>query len=280
MKNILIVILFSFALQVIQAQDISGEWIGILTQKAGGYSQSYAFSMNLIQTNDSVEGYSYISLWDKPQIYGKIKLKGIFSNQIFSFQESDVLSENRGNLNFVWCIKEGSLKYFTKGDSSILEGEWFSSKTPRCAPGAIRLAKYYTPPQQVTEQTDTNVENNVTYDEIDTTRQLKTGHNVTVPNNKVKIFVSDASLVDDDTISLIFNGKIILEKYALTKTPYQLTIRCNPNEENKVVMYAHNMGEVPPNTAKIQIISGRYKKTIRMDSNTDESDVIYINVKK
>lgn len=279
-NNLLIIAIFIFAIKS-YSQDISGEWIGNLSQISGGISYNYAFLADFSQNNNQISGFSVISLYDNPQIYGKISLTGSFNNNILNFLEQDVISENKGRNNFVWCIKTGKLKYTETQDSAILSGKWTGIKPISCSPGTIRLAKLLPQNQQVDNQVVIPVDNSqqTTNNNIDLNRQLKQGQTIDIPSVDITIIVSEAAKEDNDTLSIIFNDTPILVKHRLTKAPYQLSVQCVDNQQNKLVMYAHNLGDIPPNTAKIQIISGNLHSTIILTSDIDESDVIYLNVK-
>jgi len=249
-NNLLIIAIFIFAIKS-YSQDISGEWIGNLSQISGGISYNYAFLADFSQNNNQISGFSVISLYDNPQIYGKISLK------------------------------TGKLKYTETQDSAILSGKWTGIKPISCSPGTIRLAKLLPQNQQVDNQVVIPVDNSqqTTNNNIDLNRQLKQGQTIDIPSVDITIIVSEAAKEDNDTLSIIFNDTPILVKHRLTKAPYQLSVQCVDNQQNKLVMYAHNLGDIPPNTAKIQIISGNLHSTIILTSDIDESDVIYLNVK-
>ena len=72
---------------------------------------------------------------------------------------------------------------------------------------------------------------------------------VTVENATVKIELYDNGEVDGDSISLFYNGNVLLAHKRLSETPILLEIPVPINEINELVMYADNLGTLPPNTA-------------------------------
>lgn len=284
MKKIFSLLFLFLNVYFVSSQNIDGNWIGVLTQHSGGVASNYMFTANFNQRNSTIKGFSTIRLYDNQNIYGKIKLSGTFENNILDFQEKEVLSEAKDGRNFEWCIKTGKLYYSVEGDTAILEGKWTSIRPTTCAPGTIRLTKYM-PNQSIDNQqnnnsNDANNNNNAQVNnDIDNNRAVKQGITIDVPSEDLTIIVSESAKEDNDTLSIIFNDVPVLVKHRLTKHPYQISVKCTLKNKNKLVLYAHNVGYVPPNTAKIEIISDNFKKTVILQSNMDESDVIYINVK-
>jgi hypothetical protein len=72
---------------------------------------------------------------------------------------------------------------------------------------------------------------------------------------RVVLKVWDNSEIDGDTITIAFNGKIILENYGLVKSKKKLKIKLNPGE-NTLVVIANNLGSIPPNTAAVKLRNG------------------------
>ncbi len=93
---------------------------------------------------------------------------------------------------------------------------------------------------------------------IDTTpkfvnnRRYEISQQLSVNDRKVKIIVWDDKIVDGDIISLYLNGEPILEKYELVREKKLLEIELNKGT-NDLVLYAHNLGRQPPNTAAVRV---------------------------
>jgi len=99
---------------------------------------------------------------------------------------------------------------------------------------------------------------------------------VKIEGGEVDLMVWDAQTPDGDVITLIFNGKILLDKYEVTKTPARLRLTIEPNKPNKLVMYAHNTGKVPPNTAMLSIIHTDQEKEIELTSDLINAESLII----
>ncbi|MGN6493106.1 MAG: hypothetical protein ACTHLE_13995 [Agriterribacter sp.] len=60
----------------------------------------------------------------------------------------------------------------------------------------------------------------------------------------------DNGEIDGDTISVFYNDKVLISRQRLTDKPISLKVQLDTTrEENELVMYADNLGSIPPNTA-------------------------------
>jgi len=83
---------------------------------------------------------------------------------------------------------------------------------------------------------------------------------IEVPNfEEFRLDFYDNGEIDGDTISVFYNDKLILSKQRLTDKPLTVKVKLDPDtEENELVMYADNLGAIPPNTAlMVATIAGR-----------------------
>ena len=104
---------------------------------------------------------------------------------------------------------------------------------------------------------------------------------VTVENATVQIELYDNGEVDGDSISLFYNGNVLLAHKRLTQTPITLEIPVSNNDENELVMYADNLGTLPPNTALMIVRDGNKRYEVRITSDLTKSGTIrFIHQKK
>ncbi|NJN78277.1 MAG: hypothetical protein HC803_08060, partial [Saprospiraceae bacterium] len=97
-----------------------------------------------------------------------------------------------------------------------------------------------------------------------------------IEGGEVDLMVWDAQKPDGDIITLIFNGKILLDKYEVTKEPARLRLTIEEGKANKLVMYAHNTGEIPPNTAMLSIVHTDEEREIELTSDLVNSEALII----
>lgn len=69
-------------------------------------------------------------------------------------------------------------------------------------------------------------------------------------NEEFKVDLYDNGEIDGDTVSVFYNNQLVLSNQKLTDKPLSLKLKLDPSrEDNELVMYAENMGSIPPNTA-------------------------------
>lgn len=91
---------------------------------------------------------------------------------------------------------------------------------------------------------------------------------IPIKNEVFTVDFYDNGEIDGDSISVFYNGKLVLSHKMLSYKPITLTLTADPNREvNELVMYAENLGEIPPNTALMIVHDGdnRYEQRIESD---------------
>lgn len=109
-------------------------------------------------------------------------------------------------------------------------------------------------------------ENNIPL-QVDGRKVEKQGE-FSVSQLEFEIEVWDNSVYDGDIISLNINGAWVLENYEVTKTPHRIKIKILPNTNNYLILYAHNLGKIHPNTAAVAVIEPdgkRRRLTVKSD---------------
>lgn len=89
----------------------------------------------------------------------------------------------------------------------------------------------------------------------------------------------DNGVVDGDSITVFYNGKIVLLHKMVTTNPITLNLSLDKNiRENQLVMYADNLGTIPPNTALMIVTDGDKRYEVRMESDYGKSgSVIFVH---
>ena len=98
---------------------------------------------------------------------------------------------------------------------------------------------------------------------------------IEVENISVKVNLYDNGEIDGDSISLFYNGKLLLSHQRLSDKPITLNIYVDKDKMmNELVMYAENLGSIPPNTALMVVYDGPNRYEIRITSDLQKSGVI------
>jgi hypothetical protein len=96
-----------------------------------------------------------------------------------------------------------------------------------------------------------------------------------VKKRKLIISVWDHNTVDGDIISLKLGPEWILSEYELTATKHEIQSTLIGFSED-LILYAHNVGMVPPNTVTVAVYDGLTTQRISLESNMESSESLKI----
>ena len=139
MKKLLIIVFIFLGFQSTGQRDLSGLWLGKITQEEGGYAPNYTFELYLKQEGTKITGRSYVFV---DEIYATFDVAGdLYSGLYMNLKDVELL-ENKVNDGMEWCLKKYQLVLKAKGDEYQLEGFW-QGKTSfsTCIPGKVFLKK-------------------------------------------------------------------------------------------------------------------------------------------
>lgn len=280
----------------LMAQDLSGIWRGKLYQEAGGLYREYDFELRLTQRGSLIQGTSHIKANGQ---HAQIQLEGTFNGSFFEFREIEILDQ-KIRKDATWCIKKGLLMLSTKEGYNFLNGNWKGQGS--CQPGTLWVSRLAPVPVVVelpaevkskeelakeqpaedpkespslsTSLIPIEVEATNTFQgRITTERQPPVG----IKNTVLIIEIWDHKEIDGDIISLYLNEELILDNYTLKEHHHQLEITIDKSKANYLMLYAHNLGEVPPNTAAISIDDGVEKQLRILRSDLAQSEIIQLD---
>lgn len=105
--------------------------------------------------------------------------------------------------------------------------------------------------------------------------QVLDGEVIEVKSRNLVISVWDHNRIDDDVISLKVNDKYILTKFTLGAIRKSINYRLT-GFRAQLILYAHNLGEIPPNTAAIEIDDGVDKHIIKLKATLQQSESLIL----
>jgi hypothetical protein len=104
---------------------------------------------------------------------------------------------------------------------------------------------------------------------------------LTVDHDSISVTLYDNGIIDGDSITLLFNDKIITTHQLLTDKPLTFYIKIAPgNNRNELVMYAENLGSIPPNTALMVIYDGKKRYELNISSTETSNGVVSFKLKE
>jgi len=257
------------------AEDISGVWKGTLTQGPGGCYPHYFLELQITISNDQVSGKAY-DYYDKEH-FVKMSFTGRYNAQthrLVLIEESILQQAIPSECSA--CIKTYDLNYAKEGGDEVLKGDWkgiMQDKRLACPPGKIFLKKAAVSdfPADV-EQSDTLAAlQKQLHLQPRTTEVVKT---ITLNTAQIKIELYDNGEIDHDTVTLLLNGKLLLYRKMLTDRPLTVEFSALPGMEYELVMYADNLGDIPPNTALMMVTAGSRKIEAFLSSSEQKSAAV------
>jgi hypothetical protein len=100
-------------------------------------------------------------------------------------------------------------------------------------------------------------------------------------SDSLEISLYDNGEVDGDTVSVLLNGKIIMEKQRLTTNAIRKTIQIAPGTDSiELVMYAENLGSIAPNTGLLVVHDGKDIYEIRFSGDLQKNAAILLKRRK
>jgi hypothetical protein len=270
--SLLLLLLFPFCLM---AEDLNGIWKGTLTQGPGGCYPQYFLELQINFTGDLITGKAY-DYYDKSHFI-KMSFTGRYNAQTHRM----VLIENKVleadiPLDCAPCIKTYDLNYSKKGEVETLSGDWkgvISGKGAVCPPGKIELKKsdHSDFPVDI-EQSDTLISLQRSLHLMP--RETNLVKTVTVSSPKIKIELYDNAEIDHDTITVLINNRLLLYRQMLRDKPLTVNFNAFPGVEYELVMYADNLGEIPPNTALMVVTAGAQKMEVFLSSTEQKTAAV------
>ena len=221
---------------------------------------------------------------------GKYLCMGSMDNspQMWDMDDYKLLYQLKGHTGPVPCIdfsRDGRLVASASRDSTIriwylAEAVLIAEENKKFANDSLtkarRLKKGLTDSNQLeSELTYTNGSIPLTLNG----RKVNASHPVEVQSKNISLYVWDDDQVDGDIISLNFNGQWVLNAYKLTKKKKVVNVTLNDKGNNFLLLYAHNEGDTPPNTAGVSIYDGVKETRLIMKSDLKSCDAVRLKLK-
>ena len=260
----------------VEAQNLNGIWRGKLTQDPGGCYPVYFLELQISAIDhNSISGNSY-DFYDKTR-FVRLDFSGRYNatTKRLVIIESKVLTFQIPR-DCVPCIKTYDLSYTNNGKEEFLTGDWKGFEMERravCPPGKITLQRV------MQSEFPIQVRQNDTLARIQESLKLQPREKDVVQTyqldtSDLKIDIYDNAEIDDDTVSVFLNNTLLLYKKRLTDKALTLKLQAFPGTEYELMMYADNLGKIPPNTALMIITAGQKRYELRVVSSEQKSAVV------
>ena len=264
-----------FIYQSANAQINTQKYLGTIILEN---NKPMSFSLDLIEKNGIVSGYSLTNLGTKDET--KSEIQGIYFKEDKSFQlhETQIIyTKSEAPINS-FCYIRMNLKQKNRFTKKLLEGNFTGNflDSSECAKGKVLLAEKSIIEKKI-KKIEKKIEKKLDKDEIIETKILKDGDNLNI-NWKAKyltIKIWDSNQEDGDKINLEINSDVILDNYETKNKAKKIKYKLNEGQ-NKVIIKATSLGKSPPNTSRIELIDKNKKYPILTQLDLNKSIIIYI----
>lgn len=106
-------------------------------------------------------------------------------------------------------------------------------------------------------------------------RSAKIIGNLISTSRQIQLAIWDDAIEDGDSISLSINGRWITQGFPVKKQPQFLNVTLEPGP-NTITFVADNLGSIVPNTAVLEIIDGKKRKSFMIDTDLDKNNLVRI----
>jgi hypothetical protein len=276
------------------SQSIQGKWVGKITQQPGGYSQLYDLELDLTQRKN-IWGESYAFEGDSVQI--RIGLSGFIAQDSIRLNESaGWLRQDKVPFTWIACVKQFVLAYRKEANFEYLEGTWtgvsIADASDPCFPGKVILSRSLAGLNKFLEDHKDSVivtEPIVTLSAEPPVLDFKSKFLNTGPKKITEIVVSHPDLqiqivdymkVDNDTVSVYLNRNLLAKNIRIDKRPAVLNFKLDTRVEvHELLLYAENLGLVPPNTSEMILVDGEQRHRVMIVSDKEKTAAVYLRYK-
>jgi hypothetical protein len=98
---------------------------------------------------------------------------------------------------------------------------------------------------------------------------------ISTPASEVVVNIYDNGTVDNDTVSVYVDNKLVISKQRLTEKAITFKIALpNQGDVHELVMVAENLGEIPPNTSLMVVNAGDQQYEVRITSTEQKNAMV------
>jgi hypothetical protein len=103
---------------------------------------------------------------------------------------------------------------------------------------------------------------------------------LTVTSRQLKLYVYDNAIIDGDTVSIFYDDQLIISHKLLSVKPIEIDITLDEmKSEHRIILYAENLGSIPPNTALVVVMAGGKRYELFSRASLEENAVLVFEYK-
>lgn len=267
MKNLFLLLFLSSQLMAQNQFD----YIGFL------FMEDYrpiSYRLILEEKDGIINGYSITG--EGTSFETKSELSGTFLNKEMKLKEFQIISTKSEEPLSNFCFIDLSVTKNKKGFSGQFIGNFPDGN--QCAHGTIVYAKESFIEKKIKKAK--KIQEVLTKREKSRPVLLRSGdnHEISWNNDKIRIELWDSALEDQDRVSVLFNGKLVIDNKIMRNKKEVLKLKLVQGQ-NKLEFIANNEGTSPSNTTRIELIDKKVKHPLLADLEVGEKVTVILNFK-
>jgi hypothetical protein len=289
-KSIILLINIVFIAATGFSQNVNGKWYGVGNVYSNGESNDYLSELLLQQNGNKVSGlYNYF--FKDHHISSQITGTYNPSSRTLVIHLLPVLNYSAKGLNNADCAMVGAFTLKISKVNSTLTGAFTPTNQHRfsCPDILVKFTKSDAEgimgkiekkplilegedPQEPVlvkrnvVQEPASIKKEAVKEPVDDlVKRRFTSREINIYSDSISVSLYDNSEIDNDTISLFYNRKLIAHKQMLSDKPIKFRLAVDSLEE--ISMFAENLGRLPPNTALLLVYDGDIRHEVHITSD-------------
>jgi hypothetical protein len=130
-------------------------------------------------------------------------------------------------------------------------------------------------PIQPEDKKDLTIKPNTKTQDLLRSRENNLVETLTINSENVLVRLYDNGEIDDDTISVYLDKKLMLSKKRLSAAAISLNLKMDEsNPDHELIMVAENLGRIPPNTSLMIVTAGDQRFEVRITSTEQKNAMV------
>jgi len=142
-------------------------------------------------------------------------------------------------------------------------------------PKTDTVKKVEVDPIQSEDKKNLTIKSNTKTPDILKKRENSLVQTLTINSENVTVKLYDNGEIDDDTISVYLDSKLILSNKRLSAAAITVNLKMDEsNPDHELIMVAENMGRIPPNTSLMIVTAGDQRFEVRITSTEQKNAMV------
>jgi hypothetical protein len=264
------------------SQDYTGIWQGYISGNGPYYNTDYTLNIKT-QEGSVVTGRAYIYSEQYLTHSSVLDFIGDINRNTLKITELSIIKSLIAPRIRSECIKFADLKLSRKDNTDYLNGNWNGSTIDKtvCIPGQVYLKRIVpgkpgdisSIPEAIRQEIRQDSSRKISFMETELLKPLI----INVSSRFVFMQIKDYMRYDNDTVSIYYNRRLLISKLGIKKQAFIYPVRLERQSGlNEIILYANNLGAVPPNTSELIITDGEREQRVHIETTKQNSAVIYL----